>query len=155
MKDAVVFPTDGTAEALVTKDIHDLGCAMMELVLGDKKQFEPQNPLSMDEAAKNKFTQEWMLSAIQTYDPSLFLLLQWIFSIEGARLDDIIRHPYFMSLNEKEAFTLALEGDVFASIATALEVRTPFFAALIICTTLNLTFSLCFSPISSTVLWAI
>ena len=155
MKDAVVFPTDGTAEALVTKDIHDLGCAMMEVVLGDKKQFEPQNPSSMDEAAKIKFTQEKMLSAIQTYDPSLFLLLHWIFSIDGARLDDIIRHPYFMSLNEKEAFTLALEGDVFASIATALEVRTPFFTALIICTTLNLTFSLCFSPISSTVLWAI
>jgi hypothetical protein len=51
-----------------------------------------------------------------------------------------------MSLNEKEAVTLALEGEVFASIATALEVRTPFFAALIIRTTFNLTFSLSAQP---------
>ena len=35
---------------------------------------------------------------------------------DGAALADVIRHPYFMSLNEKEAFTSALKGCVFGQI---------------------------------------
>jgi hypothetical protein len=134
MKNANVYTPDNTAE--VTKDIQDLARAMMEVVLGDKKQFEPQNASSLEDPFVKSETQVAMVAKVQSYDPSLFLLIDWM--LNGATLADVIRHPYFMSLNEKEAFTLALEGDVFSSIASASEVSAPFvFVALIARTVFN------------------
>ena len=45
---------------------------------------------------------------------------------DGAALADVIRHPYFTSLNEKEAFTLALEGCVFGQIVSTADVSNHF-----------------------------
>jgi len=84
-------------------DIHALGHAMVRVVLGAQSSDVEQ---------------------LLSYDPSLYLLIKWILQTDGdgATLADVIRHPYFMSLNEKEAFTLALEGGVFGQIASTAEV---------------------------------
>lgn len=146
MKNANVYTSDNTAE--VTKDIQDLARAMMEVVLGDKKQFEPHDAALLERSVVNKQTQDAMLAKVQNYDPSLFLLIHWMLS--GATLADVIRHPYFMSLNEKEAFTLALQGDVFSSIASESEVSAPFvFVDLITRTAFNSSSSLCVLCLSS------
>jgi hypothetical protein len=85
-------------------DIIGLGNAMARVVLGDNS--------SIDE--------------LMSYDPSLYWLVTWILqnpNQDGAKLADVIRHPYFTSLNEKEVLTLALEGDIFGQIITTAEVR--------------------------------
>jgi hypothetical protein len=86
------------------RDIIGLGNAMARVVLGDDS--------SIDE--------------LMSYDPSLYWLVTWILQNpdqDGAKLADVIRHPYFTSLNEKEVLTLALQGDIFGQIITAAEVR--------------------------------
>jgi hypothetical protein len=95
---------DTLSDACERKDIVDLGNAMARVVLGSDS--------SIDE--------------LMSYDPSLFWLITWILqnpNQDGAKLADVIRHPYFTSLNEKEVLTLALEGDIFGQIITAAEVR--------------------------------
>jgi hypothetical protein len=83
------------------EDIEDLGKAMARVVLGESGNMEE----------------------LLSYDPSLYWLVAWILDeSDGATLADVIRHPYFMSLNEKEVFTLALEGDIFGEILTIAEV---------------------------------
>jgi hypothetical protein len=83
------------------EDIEDLGKAMARVVLGESCNLEE----------------------LLSYDPSLYWLVAWILDeSDGATLADVIRHPYFMSLNEKEVFTLALEGDIFGEILTTAEV---------------------------------
>jgi hypothetical protein len=92
------------SDARECKDIVDLGNAMARVVLGAET--------SIDE--------------LMSYDPSLYWLVTWILqnpNQDGAKLADVIRHPYFTSLNEKEVLTLALEGDIFGQIITAAEVR--------------------------------
>jgi len=86
------------------KDIVDLGNAMARVVLGADANIEE----------------------LLSYDPSLYWLVTWILQNpdqDGAKLADVIRHPYFTSLNEKEVLTLALEGDIFGQIITTAEVR--------------------------------
>jgi hypothetical protein len=86
-------------------DVEDLGYAMARVVLGEEY---------LD------------ITQLLEYDPSLYWLITWILEgLHGATLADIIRHPYFTSLNEKEVFTLALEGDLFGQIITPAEVRCP------------------------------
>jgi hypothetical protein len=90
-------------------DIEALGHAMARVVLGN------------DHDKANASSIEQLLH----YDPALYWLISWILdNAHGATLADIIRHPYFMSLNEKEVFTLALAGGVFGQIVSAAEVRT-------------------------------
>jgi hypothetical protein len=111
-------------------DIEDLGFAMARVVLGEEY---------LD------------ITQLLEYDPSLYWLITWILegSQHGATLADIIRHPYFTSLNEKEVFTLALEGDLFGQIITPAEVRCPpapfHFPPACICSTLHSMFLIVFS----------
>ena len=90
------------------KDIVGLGQAMARVVLG-----HVTDGASID------------YDELKSYDPSLYWLVTWILQDppDGAKLADVIRHPYFTSLNEKEVLTLALEGDIFGQIITAAEVR--------------------------------
>jgi hypothetical protein len=86
-------------------DVEDLGYAMARVVLGKE---------------------DHDITQLLQYDPSLYWLITWILEgSHGATLADVIRHPYFTSLNEKEVFTLALEGDLFGQIITPAEVRCP------------------------------
>jgi hypothetical protein len=86
------------------EDIEDLGHAMARLVLGENPNVEE----------------------LLSYDPSLYWLVKWILDDSNSpTLADVIRHPYFMSLNEKEVFTFALEGGVFGEILTTAEVTPP------------------------------
>ena len=89
-------------------DIQALGNAMARVVLG---------------------TQSSDTELLLPYDPSLYHLITWILQTDGdgATLADVVRHPYFMSLNEKEAFTLALEGGVFGQVATTADVSNCAF----------------------------
>jgi hypothetical protein len=89
-------------------DIEALGHAMARVILG------------LDYDSANASSIEQLLQ----YDPALYWLISWILDkTNGATLADVIRHPYFMSLNEKEVFTLALAGGVFGQILSAAEVR--------------------------------
>jgi hypothetical protein len=90
-------------------DITALGHAMARVVLGC--DYDQTNASSIER--------------LLHYDPALYWLISWILdSTNGASLADVIRHPYFMSLNEKEVFTLALAGGVFGQILSEAEVRT-------------------------------
>ena len=95
--------------ALMRKDIADLGEAMRHVVLGTHAEGRP--PLD----PKEQHLQ------LQAYDPSLCDLVDWMLvhdMSKQASIEDVIRHPYFMSLNDKEAFTLALEGKIFDDMAS-------------------------------------
>lgn len=86
------------------EDIEDLGQAMARIVLGENPNVEE----------------------LMSYDPSLYWLVKWILDDSNSpTLADVVRHPYFMSLNEKEVFTFALEGGVFGEILTTTEVTLP------------------------------
>jgi hypothetical protein len=102
-----VVADDERGVALMRKDIADLGEAMCRVVLGTAAEGGP--PLD----PKEQHLQ------LQAYDPSLCDLVDWMLvdGISGASIEDVIRHPYFMSLNDKEAFTLALEGKIFDDMA--------------------------------------
>jgi len=102
-----VVADDEQGVALMRKDIADLGEAMRRVVLGTHaKGGAPLDP-------------EEQHLQLQAYDPSLCDLVDWMLvdGMSGASIEDVIRHPYFMSLNDKEAFTLALEGKIFDDIA--------------------------------------
>ncbi len=86
-------------------DVEDLGYAMARVVLGEEYHD---------------------IAQLLEYDSSVYWLVTWILEgVHGVTLADIIRHPYFTSLNDKEVFTLALEGDLFGQIVTPADVRCP------------------------------
>jgi hypothetical protein len=111
-------------------DIQALGNAMARVVLG---------------------TQSSDTELLLPYDPSLYHLITWILQTDGdgATLADVVRHPYFMSLNEKEAFTLALEGGVFGQVATTADVSNCACAIFTIVSAACCSTHSCSSPCST------
>ncbi len=61
-------------------------------------------------ASNNKNVDE-----LRSYDPSLFLLVQWMLSDEAITMAEVLRHPYFMSPSERQTFAIAMGGGMIAN----------------------------------------
>ena len=55
------------------------------------------------------------IDELRSYDPSLFLLVQWMLSDEAITMAEVLRHPYFMSPSERQTFAIAMGGGMIAN----------------------------------------
>ena len=98
---------------LAQADIFQLGLSMCAVATG--RPFESENSNEEDLAHYVAHRRE----ALKSYDVSLMLLIDWMLDLDGAQrasIADVIRHPFFMGVNETEAFSLALKGNLFAEL---------------------------------------
>jgi hypothetical protein len=98
---------------LAQADIFQLGLSMCAVALG--QQFAST---SSNEGDVERYL-ALHRAALKSYDVSLTLLIDWMLELDGAKrasIADVIRHPFFMGVNETEAFALALFGNLFTGL---------------------------------------
>ena len=98
---------------LAQADIFQLGLSMCAVALG-----KPFGSTGSNEGDVERYLAQHR-AALKSYDVSLTLLIDWMLELDGAKrasIADVIRHPFFMGVNETEAFALALFGNLFTGL---------------------------------------
>jgi hypothetical protein len=98
---------------LAQADIFQLGLSMCAVATGCS--FNSLNSIQDDH---HRYKHQ-LRNILKSYDVSLMLLVDWMLEPEGpqrATINDVIRHPFFMGVNETEAFTFALNGNLFSGL---------------------------------------